>query len=365
MQTCSSNKEETCSEISNIAADAKDSLLPSKSKHLYEETYNAYRKWRSNKKIDTTCEDTILAYFSSELSRYKSSSLWSKYSMLRSTINLREGIDISKFPSVIPYLKRKGEGHKPKKSLILSKDHIDEFLRKADTKEHLFNKVVLIFGVAGACRRQELVTLTTTCVQDCKTHFLIKLEDTKTKVDRCFIITAGKLENVNLLELVRRYMEIRPTKTPHNRFFINYTKEKCTIQPVGIHKIGGVPAIVAKYLGLENASSYTGHCFRRSSASLLANAGATMERIKRHGGWRSTTVAEGYIEECENTKIKVANLILGEEPLACNSISSENHEKFTSLRGTESEAKNNEVVGMNICGNNNSVINVNHYYNKQ
>nr|XP_015840866.1 PREDICTED: uncharacterized protein LOC103315242 isoform X2 [Tribolium castaneum] len=135
-------------------------------------------------------------------------------------------------------------------------------------------------------------------------------------------------------------MEIRPTKTPHNRFFINYTKEKCTIQPVGIHKIGG-------------------HCFRRSSASLLANAGATMERIKRHGGWRSTTVAEGYIEECENTKIKVANLILGEEPLACNSISSENHEKFTSLRGTE------EVVGMNICGNNNSVINVNHYYNKQ
>nr|XP_015837588.1 PREDICTED: uncharacterized protein LOC107398332 isoform X2 [Tribolium castaneum] len=141
-------------------------------------------------------------------------------------------------------------------------------------------------------------------------------------------------------------MEIRPTKTPHNRFFINYTKEKCTIQPVGIHKIGG-------------------HCFRRSSASLLANAEATMERIKRHGGWRSTTVAEGYIEECENTKIKVANLILGEEPLACNSISSENHEKFTSLRGTESEAKNNEVVGMNICGNNNSVINVNHYYNKQ
>ncbi|EFA07727.1 hypothetical protein TcasGA2_TC002205 [Tribolium castaneum] len=233
MQTCSSNKEETCSEISNIAADAKDSLLPSKSKHLYEETYNAYRKWRSNKKIDTICEDTILAYFSSELSRYKSSSLWSKYSMLRSTINLRERIDISKFPSVIPYLKRK----------------------------------------------------------------------------------AGKLENVNLLELVRRYMEIRPTKTPHNRFFINYTKEKCTIQPVGIHKIGGVPATVAKYLGLENASSYTGHCFRRSSASLLANAGATMERIKRHGGWRSTTVAEGYIEECENTKIKVANLILGEEQI--------------------------------------------------
>lgn len=141
MQTSSSN-EEICDEIKNIAATVKDSLLPSKSRHLYEETYNAYRKWCSNKKIKTTCEDSILAYFNSDLSRYKSSSLWSKYSMLRSTINLREGVDISKFPSVIPFLKRKGEGYKPKKSLILSKDHIDEFLIKADNKEHLFNKVV-------------------------------------------------------------------------------------------------------------------------------------------------------------------------------------------------------------------------------
>ncbi|KAJ8913276.1 hypothetical protein NQ315_012894 [Exocentrus adspersus] len=50
--------------------------------------------------------------------------LWSKYSMLRSTINLREGIDISKFPSVILFRKRKGEGYKSKKSLILTREHI-------------------------------------------------------------------------------------------------------------------------------------------------------------------------------------------------------------------------------------------------
>lgn len=100
--------------------------------------------------------------------------------------------------------------------------------------------------MSGACRRQELVTLLTTCVEDYKTHFLVKLEDTKTKADRSFIIVPGKLENVNLLELVRRYMALRPTRTPHKRFFINYTKEKCTVQPVGIHKIANVPAVVAK-----------------------------------------------------------------------------------------------------------------------
>ncbi|KAJ8911882.1 hypothetical protein NQ315_012296 [Exocentrus adspersus] len=266
------SREKTTDEIRSVAAAAKDSLLPSKSKHLYEETYNAYRKWCCNKKIKSTCEDSILAYFNSDLSRYKSSSLWSKYSMLRSTINLREGIDISKFPSVIPFLKRKGEGYKPKKSLILTREHIDEFLIKANTKEHLFNKVILIFGVAGACRRQELVTLSTTCVQDCETHFLVKLEDTKTKAERSFII-------------------------------------------------------------------------------IPANAGANMEVIKRHGGWRSSTVAEGYIEDSENTKINIAQKILGEtgpaELSPCSNISTEYLEKSNSnvLKG------NNEVGGMNICGN--------------
>ncbi|KAJ8910244.1 hypothetical protein NQ315_002568 [Exocentrus adspersus] len=345
------SREETTDEIRSVAAAAKDSLLPSKSKHLYEETYNAYRKWCCNKKIKSTCEDSILAYFNSDLSRYKSSSLWSKYSMLRSTINLREGIDISKFPSVIPFLKRKGEGYKPKKSLILTREHICEFLIKADTKEHLFNKVILILGVAGACRRQELVTLSTTCVQDCGTHFLVKLEDTKTKAERSFIITPEDTVPFDLPGL--RTID----------FFVNYIKEKCTVQPVGIHKIGSVPSLVAKFLHLENFSSYTGHCVRRSSATLLANAGANMEVIKRHGGWRSSTVAEGYIEDCENTKINIAQKILGETAPAelspCSSISTEYLEKSNSnvLKG------NNEVGGMNICGNSNCVININHYYN--
>ncbi|KAJ3662031.1 hypothetical protein Zmor_006398 [Zophobas morio] len=291
-----------------VVRNVKESLLPSKSRHLYEETYNLYRKWCSKKNVKSTSEESILAYFTTELSWYKSSSLWSKYSMLRSTINLREGVDINKFPGVIAFLKRKGEGYRPKKSLTLTKSQI-EFI-KADSKIHLLNKVVIIFGVAGACRRQELVTLLTTCVKDCKTHILVNLQDTKTKTDRHFVIVPGNMENINLVELVRAYMALRTIKTPHQKFFINYVKEKCTVQAVGIHKIGNVPAVAAKYLGLENASSYTGHCFRRSSATILATVGCNMEGIKRHRGWGSLTVAEGYVDDCETAKINVAEKIL-------------------------------------------------------
>jgi len=135
------SQAEVPDEIKLIAHSAKQHLLPRKSKELYEEAYNIYKKWCIKMKITKTCEDSILAYFNSHLSKYKSSTLWTKYSMLRSTINLKEGIDISKFPSVIPFLKRKAEGYKPKKSLSLTKENVDRFLTEADDENNLFNKV--------------------------------------------------------------------------------------------------------------------------------------------------------------------------------------------------------------------------------
>lgn len=148
-------------------------------------------------------------------------------------------------------------------------------------------------------------------MEDCGSHFWIKLVDTKTKKDRSFIITAGDIQNLNFLQIVRKYMSLRPAKTTHTRFFLNYVKQKCTVQPVGVHKIASVPSIVAKFLNLEKPELYTGHCFRRTSATVLANSGASMEGLKRHGGWRSSSVVEGYIDESECTKIEVAEKIFG------------------------------------------------------
>ncbi|EFA12748.1 hypothetical protein TcasGA2_TC010275 [Tribolium castaneum] len=53
----------------------------------------------------------------------------------------------------------------------------------------------------------------------------------------------------------------------------------------------------------------TRHCLRRSSATLLVDAGADITALKRHGGWRSTTVAETYIDHSLNNKIQTANKI--------------------------------------------------------
>lgn len=153
--------------------------------------------------------------------------------------------------------------------------------------------MILIFGIAGACRRQELTSLTTTCIEDRGTHFLVQIIDMETKKVRYFRIEPGEVRNMNVLEIIRMYLALRPANINHNRFFINYLNEKCTVQPVGVHKIGRVPQVVAKYLRLENAQLFTSHCFKRTWASILANSGVTIGEIKRHTKWHASTSAIG------------------------------------------------------------------------
>jgi hypothetical protein len=80
-----------------------------------------------------------------------------------------------------------------------------------------------------------------------------------------------------------------------------------------VNTIGGIPKKIATALGLSEPANYTGHCFRRSSASLLVDAPASidMHTLKRHGGWKSDNVAQGYVETSVQNKKIIATKIMG------------------------------------------------------
>jgi hypothetical protein len=63
----------------------------------------------------------------------------------------------------------------------------------------------------------------------------------------------------------------------------------------------------------------TGHCYRRTSATLLANAGADVLTLKRHGSWKSSTVAENYVAESMCNKIKISKMIQCGDGIETNS----------------------------------------------
>jgi hypothetical protein len=94
------------------------------------------------------------------------------------------------------------------------------------------------------------------------------------------------------------------------QFFLNYQNGKCYKQVVGINKIGEQPKIIAQYLKLPNPELFTGHCFRRTGATILADAGGDTLTVKNFGGWKSTQVMETYVEESLHKKEKIGNTIL-------------------------------------------------------
>lgn len=169
----------------------------------------------------------------------------------------------------------------------------------------------------GACRKHELYQMRTNHIEDLGTTILITVPDTKTKVQRKFTITGP------FCTLFKKYWALRPANLENNNFFINYQKGRCTKQVIGINKFGSMPRQVAVFLKLDHPEQYTGHCFRRTSATMLVDAGADITTLKRHGGWKSTEVAESYIENSINSKIAIANKILSEvTPQTSKSITS-------------------------------------------
>ncbi|PSN54398.1 hypothetical protein C0J52_21891 [Blattella germanica] len=96
---------------------------------------------------------------------FAASSLWCTYSKLKTILRVREKVDVSSFTNVVSFLKKMSVRHVPRKSNVLSRSQIDEFLLNAPDDVFLLIKVVTAFGVFGAYRRQELHDL---CFNDVK-----------------------------------------------------------------------------------------------------------------------------------------------------------------------------------------------------
>lgn len=138
-----SDNENVPWEISNIAAAATAQLLPEKSKSRYENVYDSFTKWMEMKHCKSITEDVILAYLAHKSETVKSSTLWSMYSMLKSTILVKKNVNIAIFPKVLAFLKRKNVGYKAKKSEVFSSEQISKFIREADNDTYLMLKVIL------------------------------------------------------------------------------------------------------------------------------------------------------------------------------------------------------------------------------
>lgn len=140
------SSDENCTppDISEAADAAVFNLLPKKSRDKYEAEYGKFKIWCDTKKVHKSTENVLLAYFASISKVYKASSIWSKYSMIKAVILVKENVDISRFPKLLAFLKRNSEGYKPKKSKVFTKSEINKFMLEAPDKDYLLMKVIIL-----------------------------------------------------------------------------------------------------------------------------------------------------------------------------------------------------------------------------
>lgn len=118
-------------------------LLPEKSKKKYEMVYKCFMSWRKNHNVGSFSENVLLVYFNELAKKYKSSSLWSFYSMLRSTLKLNNGVDIEIYTKLRAFLKRTSEGYQAKKAKTFTPEEINKFINEAPDTIYLATKVKL------------------------------------------------------------------------------------------------------------------------------------------------------------------------------------------------------------------------------
>jgi len=95
---------------------------------------------------------------------------------------------------------------------------------------------------------------------------------------------------------------------------------------------------IAKFLRLSTKESYTGHAFRRSTASGMAESDATTSFMRTHFNRKSEATAMKYIESSDTHKLKVADLIQGNNK--CIHFNIQNCNNFVFNLGPEFDAHN-------------------------
>lgn len=117
--------------------------ISAKSYNKYEASYQKFMKWCGEEQIEGYTENVLLTYFSYLTTKLemKGATMWAHYSMLKSLLNIKHGVDIGKYLRVRAYIKRQNLHHVPKISATFTKEQYEKFLSEAPDEKYLVTKV--------------------------------------------------------------------------------------------------------------------------------------------------------------------------------------------------------------------------------
>ncbi len=299
------------------------SALAATSKAQYMMAPTNFCRWAMENKKEADLATLLDYVVYLHLRGYKSSTLQSMLSALKAFFQyyILEGkaMEIKRdVPDVQRLLDQWAKEEEVKKSSVFAKEEYEAFIgQNIASGDDLMLKVCMILGIHGCLRRKELwglmfedISFTTI---DGEEALLFQLFRVKRKGRK--VLTKIAVTGRQNLAVIRRYMAAFNADQRHGKFLRKVLHPntpgggfRISEENIGINTVGKMPYRIALALGKTSdvAKRYTGHSFRRTGATILAEAGCTLLQLKEAGGWNSSNVAESYIAASNRSKLAIS-----------------------------------------------------------
>lgn len=174
-------------------------------------------------------------------------------------------------------------------------------IEPSSSREDKQNRAMALLAFFGCLRGCELVALQIKDFDEVTEGVLVNIVRIKTTARETRFIVPLSLPSctvspakviLDYLAVVKPWLDARSL----TRIWPRPTKSGFAAQFRGKNHVTVLAKAIATFLGLD-PTGYTGHSFRRSSATAAADGGISLLNLKRFGGWKSDAVASSYIGE--------------------------------------------------------------------
>ena len=183
-----------------------------------------------------------------------------------------------------------------KKSKVFTSEQIDEILKKCaesnDHKEILTGVGVslIYYGLLQVCDSLKIQKKDVSHRDNGR--IVIKFEHARKRKIAGFTYHVPRLYS----KLFKKYEKQLPKYVTEEDLYLRVwvKKDQARSKLVKRYTTEQFAVEACRILGIDD-TGYTSHCFRRSAATNPADAGVSFINLKRHGQWKSDSVAEEYI----------------------------------------------------------------------
>ena len=290
-----------------------------KTRKKYNEVWSKYKAWCRNADSKIDEENTLINYMHEVLDKGSVGvgSLWGHYSAINQLLRVEYDKNANAWPRLRKLMKNVTKWHVPKQSQIITHEKLKSLLtEKLSPYKNHFERLAVIaialmyFGLLRQGEVREIKMENVKLNNDDQTISVEFKKRTKSRA-RGFSFSIPSY----LYDIFKVYInELRPKSRGEN-FLKNWKLNKdgiggIRVQNMGKDQLTRVLDIVSRLLKIDR-SKISGHIWRRSAATCLANSGMSLLNLKRAGRWQSLTSCERYLEHSLSIRMDRMNRLDG------------------------------------------------------